>query len=200
MDVVTTSRAESAALADTPAGWLHLLRSTRRITITATVFLLFQLFGNLYEEIVTNAELIAQPVPGHLVGELSPGSPLFFYLPWAPLGVVLVIVLTVRLQRTAPAWVARRAFVACGMLFVAVAAKAYLIGWLNPVARDGTVAPSTIRADAIQWAVINGIAIFAVATALVLVTSWRSRAVDTVDAHRDTAGTRPAAAVATARA
>lgn len=48
------------------------------------------------------------------MGELSPGSLLFFYLPWAPLGVALVILLAVRLRRTAPIWVARRAFAACG--------------------------------------------------------------------------------------
>lgn len=49
------------------------------------------------------------------------------------------MVLAVRLRRTAPGWVARRVFLACGALVVAVAAKAYLIGWLNPVARDTDV-------------------------------------------------------------
>lgn len=188
MNAVTTGPAVPAVAPpdNATADWLHLLRSTRRITIVATVFLLFQLFGNLYEEIVTNAESIARPVPGGLVGELSPGSPLFFYLPWAPLGVVLVMVLAVRLRRTAPAWVARRVFIACGALVIAVAAKAYLIGWVNPVARDATVAPATIRAEAIEWAVVNGIAILAVVTALVLVTSWRSHAVDAL--HVDRAG------------
>jgi hypothetical protein len=199
MNAVTHGPADPAtAHRAATADWPRLLRSTRRITIVATVFLLFQLYGNLYEEILTNVKAIAQPTSGALVGALSPGSPMFLYQPWAPLGVVLVIVLAMRLRRIAPAWVARRAFMACGALFVAVAAKVYLIGWVNPVARDATVAPSTVRADAIQWGVVNGIAILAVATALVLVTSWRIRAADAD--HTDHAAIRPAADSVTAPA
>jgi len=41
-----------------------LLRTTRRLTVLAVVFLGIQLYGNLYEEIVTNAAVIADPPPG----------------------------------------------------------------------------------------------------------------------------------------
>ena len=155
-----------------------LLRSTRRLTTAATVLLGFQLYGNLYEEVVTNVRSIADPVPGDLVGELAPGSPLFFYLPWAPVGVVLVGILAVRLRRTAPAWIARRAALACVALLVAVGAKAYLIARLNPTARDASASPATIRDTAVQWAFVNGIAILAVATALALILTWRTTALD----------------------
>ena len=58
------------------AAAVALLRSTRWITISAVVLLSFQLYGNLYEEIVSNVRAIAHPVPGQLVGPLEPGSPL----------------------------------------------------------------------------------------------------------------------------
>lgn len=150
-----------------------LLRSTRRLTVAATVFLLFPLYGNLYEEIVTNTRAIADPIAGQGVGRLAPGSPLFFYLPWAPLGVVLVFVLAVRLCRTGPAWVARRAVSACVALLVYIGAKVYLIGWVNPTARHISVPAAVVRAESIQWAFINGVAILAIATALALILSWR---------------------------
>jgi hypothetical protein len=155
-----------------------LLRSTRRLTVLATVFLGFQLYGNLYEQIVTNVRAIADPQPGALVGPLSAGSPLFFYLPWAPVGVVLVFSLTARLRRHGPPWIARRATGACAALLVAVAAKTYLIGWVNPTARDSTVPAVVLRAESIHWAFVNGIAILAVTAALTLLLSWRPTVAD----------------------
>src|SRR5690348_196443 len=86
-----------------------LLRSTRTLSTAAAVCLAVQLFGNLYEEVVGNVATLADPRPGALVGALAPGSPVYYYLPWAPVGVVLAAVLAVRLRRLgAPAWVVRR--------------------------------------------------------------------------------------------
>lgn len=158
-----------------------LLSSTRRLTVAATVLLGFQLYGNLYEEVVGNPAAIARPTPGALVGPLSPGSPLFFYLPWVPVGIVLVFVLAFRARRAGPPWVARRLTGACCALLVAVAVKVYLIGWLNPTARDAGIPVDVVRATAIQWAVFNGIAILAVATALVLLLSWRTTYIERAD-------------------
>jgi hypothetical protein len=105
-----------------------LLRATRPLSATAAVFLAVQLFGNLYEQIVSNPATIADPQVGGLVGELAAGSPLYYYLPWAPLGVVLTVVLAVRLGRlAAPDWVVRRVRGAVAALAVAVVAKVALI-------------------------------------------------------------------------
>lgn len=155
------------------------------------VLLSFQLYGNLYEEIVSNVRAIAHPVPGQLVGPLDPGSPLYFYLPWVPIGLVLVFVLTWRL-RHAPRWITYRLRGACVALLLALALKVYLIGWVNPIARDATVTATAARDGAILWAVPNGVAILAVATALVLLVSWRMTAVDQLTEHIGSArGTPP---------
>ena len=115
----STPRAPEPDLRDA----LTLLRATRVSCVLAATFLAVQLFGNLYEEIVSNTAGIAHPRVGALVGELAPGSPLYYYLPWAPLGVVLVAVLAVRLPRLgAPAWVTRR-------VRGALAALALLLTW-----------------------------------------------------------------------
>lgn len=171
-----------AAVDHSTAGTAHpltLLRRTRPLTAAATVFLSVQLFGNLYEELVTNVATIAAPRPGGLVGELEPGSPVYYYLPWAPLGVVLVAVLAVRLRRLgAPGWVVRRVRGAVGALAVAVAAKVVLITQVNPRFRDPVGDPGALHDWAVVWAVGNGVAILAVATALALLLTWRARLLD----------------------
>ena len=157
-----------------------LLRATRPLSTTAAVFLAVQLFGNLYEEVVTNTANITAPRVGGLVGELAPGRPLYYYLPWAPLGVVLVAVLAVRLDRlAAPAWVVRRVRSALAALLVAVAAKVVLITTANPRFRDASSDVEAVRGWAVIWAFGNGVAILAVAAALVLLLSWRARILGT---------------------
>ena len=42
-------------------GIVHLLRSTRRLTALVVLLLSLQLFGNLYEELVSNARALAHP-------------------------------------------------------------------------------------------------------------------------------------------
>jgi F0F1-type ATP synthase membrane subunit c/vacuolar-type H+-ATPase subunit K len=156
-----------------------LLRATRTLSTGAAVCLAVQLFGNLYEEVVGNVATLADPRVGALVGPLAPGSPVYYYLPWAPLGVVLAAVLAVRLRRLgAPAWVVRRMRVAVGALAVAVAAKVVLVTTINPRFRDPGVTVEFLRRSAVTWAVGNGIAIVAVAVALVLLLSWRAVVLD----------------------
>jgi F0F1-type ATP synthase membrane subunit c/vacuolar-type H+-ATPase subunit K len=156
-----------------------LLRATRALSTSAAVCLAVQLFGNLYEEVVGNVATLADPRVGALVGPLAPGSPVYYYLPWAPVGVVLAVVLAVRLRRLgAPAWVVRRTRVALGALAVAVAAKVVLVTTINPRFRDPDATVELIRRSAVAWAVGNGIAIVAVAVALVLLLSWRAAVLD----------------------
>ena len=177
----STPRAPEPDLRDA----LTLLRATRRLCAVAATFLAVQLFGNLYEEIVSNTAGIAHPRVGALVGELAPGSPLYYYLPWAPLGVVLVAVLAVRLPRLgAPAWVTRRVRGALAALAVGVVAKIVLITQVNPRFRDPAGDVETLRAWAVTWALGNGVAIVAVAAALALLLTWRARLLDGAAAHR----------------
>ena len=153
-----------------------LLQTTRPLSTTAAAFLAVQLFGNLYEEVVGNPATIAAPHVGALVGELAPGSPLYYYLPWAPLGVVLTAILAVRLSRlTAPTWVRRRMQRALAALIIAIAAKTALITTINPRFRDPNSTTEAVREWAITWAFGNGITILAVAAALALLLSWRAR-------------------------
>jgi hypothetical protein len=157
-----------------------LLRATRTLTATASVFLAVQLFGNLYEEVVTNVANIVDPRVDGLVDELAPGSPVYYYLPWAPLGVALVAVLAVRLRRlAAPGWVVRRVHGALAALAVDVVAKVYLITTVNPQFRVPSASIEFVRGSAITWATVNGIAVLTVAVALVLLLSWRARLLDT---------------------
>jgi hypothetical protein len=152
-----------------------LLRHTRRTTVFAAAFLSLQLFGNLYEEVVTNPRMIVMPHPGE--GVLAVGSPLYYYLPWAPLGVILTVVLAFRLA-SAPPWVRRRMRWAVACLAVAVATKAYLITWINPRFRNPVEAPQLLRSLAIEWELLNGIAIVAVAAALWMILAWRAKLLD----------------------
>jgi hypothetical protein len=169
-----------------PTAPLELLRRTRALTATTAALLAVQLYGNLYEQLVGNVATLAAPRPGALVGALAPGSPVYYYLPWVPLGVVLVVVLARRLPRLgAPPWVVRRLRRAVVAVGVAVAVKAALITRVNPLFRDPTVDAASLRGWAVTWAIGNGVAILAVATALVLLLSWRARL---LDATRDGRG------------
>lgn len=154
-----------------------LLRQTRRLTVAVVVLLSIQLFGNLYEQLVTNVQTYADPRPGS-VGELDPGSPLFFYLPWVPIGLILAVVLVVQLHRRGPAYVARRGRWALAALAVAVLAKAVLISQVNPEFRREDIVVQEIRSLAVVWGVGNGLAVIAVAVALVVLTSWRAGLLD----------------------
>lgn len=156
---------------------LLLLRRTRRLTIFATLFLGLQLSGNLYEEIVTNPSQIVSPRPGALVSAIGLGSPLYFYLPWVPMGIVLAVWLAFRLSE-APGWVGLRMRWAMASLAVATIVKAYLISSVNPRFRDPSEAAEVLRSLAIQWEFLNGLAIVAVALALWLMLTWRAKLLD----------------------
>lgn len=114
------------------------------------------LFGNLYEQIVWNPQLLADPRPGSLVGVFAAGSPLYYYLPWGPLGVVLAVV--TRAPRPA-----------LGCLAVSVAMKILLITQVNPVFRDPAVSRDVVHHHAVLWAFGNGVVVLAVAAAILLV-------------------------------
>lgn len=156
----------------------NLLRETRRLSAFASVFLGLQLFGNLYEEIVSNVRMLVAPHPSDQVSALSAGSPMYYYLPWAPLGVVLAVALAFRLSKNAPAWVNHRMHWALGFLLLAVLVKVYLVSTINPHFRDASVAPGLLHALAIKWAVLNGLAIVAVAAALWMILAWRGQLID----------------------
>lgn len=170
---------------------LRLLSRTRRLTIAVVVLLSIQLFGNLYEQVVTNVQTYASPEVA-AVGELEAGSPLFFYLPWVPLGLAAAVLLAVRLHRLAPADVARRARWSLGWLAVAVVSKAFLISQVNPQLRRDDLALGTVRDLAVVWGIANGIAVVAVALALVGLTAWRPRLLTA--ATEGAAARRPAVA------
>lgn len=150
-----------------------LLHRSRRLTVMVVLLLSVQLFGNLYEQLVTNVQTYVDPRPGS-VGELDPGSPLFFYLPWVPLGLVLAVVLVIQLHRLAPLHIARRGRWALSFLGVAILAKAALITQVNPQFRRDDISLEHIQSLALVWGVGNGVAVLAVAVAIVLLTSWRA--------------------------
>ncbi|RDI35153.1 hypothetical protein DFR72_101903 [Lentzea flaviverrucosa] len=114
------------------------------------------LFGNLYEQVVWNPQLLADPRPGSLVGVFAVGSPVYYYLPWAPLAVVLAVV--TRAPRPA-----------LGCLAVSVAMKLLLITQVNPVFRDPSVTRDVVHDNAVLWAFGNGVVVIAVAAAILLV-------------------------------
>lgn len=120
------------------------------------------LFGNLYEQIVWNPQLLADPRPGSLVGTFAVGSPIYYYLPWGPLGVVLAV-----------ATRAPRPALAC--LAVSVALKVLLITQVNPVFRDPSVSRDVVHDNAVLWAFGNGVVIIAVAAAILTIQRQRGR-------------------------
>jgi hypothetical protein len=153
--------------------FLELLQRTRTLSVSATALLAMWLCGNLYEELVSNARLLADPVPGAVPPVFAVGSPVFYYLPWAPLCLITVVMLRIRFAASLPAWVRRRLSTAVTVTLLAVVIKIGLITQLNPFFRDPGLAPDLVRRYAIGWEIGNGLAIAAVATALVLLTSWR---------------------------
>ncbi|WP_434445195.1 hypothetical protein [Lentzea sp. E54] len=120
------------------------------------------LFGNLYEQIVWNPQLLADPRPGSLVGTFAAGSPIYYYLPWGPLGVVLAV--STRAPKPA---------LAC--LAVSVALKVLLITQVNPVFRDPSVSRDVVHDNAVLWAFGNGTVIIAVAAAILMIQRQRGR-------------------------
>jgi hypothetical protein len=114
------------------------------------------LFGNLYEQVVWNPQLLADPRPGSLVGVFAAGSPVFYYLPWAPIAVVLAVI--TRAPRPA-----------LGLLAVSVAAKILLITQVNPVFRDPAGSREDVHSHAVLWAFGNGIVVITVAAAILLI-------------------------------
>jgi hypothetical protein len=152
---------------------VEFLARTRRWSVVATGLLCMWLFGNLYEEVVWIPQLIAHPRPGTLVGAFALGSPVYYYLPWTPVSLVLVVVMRVRFGPTAPPRVRRAWTAAIAALVVAVLGKIGLITMVNPVFRDPAASPELVHDRAVLWAVGNGVVLVAVAAALVLLTAWR---------------------------
>lgn len=149
-----------------------LLARTRPWSVTATVLLGMWLFGNVYEEVVWIPGLIADPRPGTLVDALALGSPVCYYLPWAPISVALVVALRVRFGGENPS--ARRAWNrTIAALAVGLIAKVLLITLINPVFRDPAASVDLVHDRAVLWACGNGVAIVAVAVALAHLTAWR---------------------------
>lgn len=132
------------------------------------------LFGNLYEQVVWNPQLLADPRPGSLVGVFAAGSPVFYYLPWAPIAVVLAVV--TRAPRPA-----------LGLLAVSVAAKILLITKVNPVFRDPAVPREEVHSHAVLWAFGNGIVVITVAAAILLIQRAQRRLHPFTGRARDTA-------------
>ncbi|GLW08100.1 hypothetical protein Misp01_32300 [Microtetraspora sp. NBRC 13810] len=151
----------------------RLLRRTSALSVCITALLCMWLFGNLYEAIVWNPQLIADPRPGSLVGEFAAGSPVYYYLPWTPVSLVLAVVLRARFGRDAPPRVRRAWNAALGCLALGVFTKVALITRVNPTFRDAAVPAEVVRGQAVLWAFGNGLVIAVVTVAVVLLTAWR---------------------------
>jgi hypothetical protein len=152
---------------------VELLRRTGALSICLTALLCMWLFGNLYEALVWNLQLIADPRPGTLVGAFAVGSPVYYYLPWTPLSVVLAVILRLRFGAIVPVHVRRAWTGGIGCLVFAVIIKIFLITQVNPTFRDPTVSSGFVHDRAVMWAFGNGAAIVAVAAAVLLLTRWR---------------------------
>lgn len=134
-----------------------------------TALLCMSLFGNLYEQIVWNPQLLADPRPGSLVGMFAVGSPVYYYLPWVPIGLVLAVVARVRMPHTTPRRVLRAWNTALGCLGVGVVVKIGLITVVNPVFRDPAATRDHVHDTAVLWAFGNGIAVLSFAAAVLLI-------------------------------
>ncbi|MFB9908793.1 hypothetical protein [Allokutzneria oryzae] len=152
---------------------VEVLRRTRVLSVGLTALLCMWLFGNLYEQIVWNPRLLADPRPGSLVGEFAVGSPVFYYLPWAPLTVLSAVLLRVRFGSVVPGSVRRSWNLGLSALALGVAVKVVLVTRVNPVFRDATASSEQVYDHAVLWAFGNGGVVLAVAVAVYLFTAWR---------------------------
>ncbi|MEU7524110.1 hypothetical protein AB0A74_00065 [Saccharothrix sp. NPDC042600] len=84
------------------------------------------------------------------------GSPVYYYLPWGPLAVLLAVVTR-----------APRPALAC--LAVSIALKIVLITQINPVFRDPTATRDLVHDHAVLWAFGNGVVVIAVGAAILLI-------------------------------
>lgn len=150
-----------------------LLRRTRVLSVCLTALLCMWFFGNLYEALVWNPQLIVDPRPGSLVGSFAIGSPVYYYLPWTPVSLILAVALRVRFGAAVSSRVRRAWSAAIGCLVFAVVTKIVLISQVNPTFRDATVSAEMVRDRAVWWAFGNGLVVVAVAVAIVLLTAWR---------------------------
>lgn len=149
------------------------LDRTRMFSVCLTALLCMWLFGNLYESAVWNLGLIADPRPGTVAGALAPGSPVYYYLPWTPLSVVLAVALRVRFGAIAPAHVRRGWNAAIGLVVCAMLMKVFLITQVNPVFRDPDTPVRAVRDQAVLWGAVNAAVIAALACAVILITAGR---------------------------
>lgn len=163
----------------TSAGYLDAVRGTRALTAVAVFFLAQSAFGNLYEENGALRSLV-DPVPGAVIGELALGSPLYYYMPWALIGLIAAVALVLRMKRLGLERPFRDGIAALGCLAVGAAAKASLITMVNPSFRDPTVAAERVRDLTVIWLIGNGVTVLLTASAIVLLIRWRARAVDAV--------------------
>ncbi|MCP3805276.1 hypothetical protein NLX83_39025 [Allokutzneria sp. A3M-2-11 16] len=152
---------------------IEVLRRTRKLSVALTALLGMWFFGNLYEQIVWNPQLLADPRPGSLVGELAWGSPVFYYLPWVPITFIAAAALRVRFGAAVPAGVRRAWNLGLGALAVGLAIKVVLVTRVNPVFRDAAATSAQVHDNAVVWAFANGVVVLAVAAALYFFTAWR---------------------------
>ncbi|WP_344870290.1 hypothetical protein [Allokutzneria multivorans] len=152
---------------------IEVLRRTRALSVALTALLCMWFFGNLYEQIVWNPQLLADPKPGSLVGEFAAGSPVFYYLPWAPITFVAAVALRVKFGAAVPETVRKKWNWGLGALGVGLAVKVMLVTRVNPVFRDATATSAEVHDNAVIWAFSNGVVVLSVAAALHCFTAWR---------------------------
>ena len=153
---------------------LDLLTKTRALTFAAAFLLSLQFYGNLYEQ-NTAIRNVVDPVPGDSVPALSAGSPLFFYMPWVLVGIVLLAILIIRVRGTDLAHVRRDLWIAVGCIAIAAAAKTVLVTQVNDQFRDPTATTQQLISAGWVWLAGNGITVIASGATLWFLLRWRSR-------------------------
>ncbi|MGH8881224.1 MAG: hypothetical protein ACRD0P_28390 [Stackebrandtia sp.] len=144
------------------------LRRTRRLSVAAVILISMWMFGNLYEAVVTNAALLADPRPGSFPDEFAAGSPFYYYVPWGPLGVAAMLAVRVRFGGEVSVTVRRYWNFSLAALGIALAVKIALIVGVNPALRDPGRSAAAVGDYAVLWALGNGLAVLASAAALAL--------------------------------